>query len=323
MTFAALLADVYRRLNYTSSPATDVATRIKAFVNESQQELAADPAIAPMLRGTASLTTVASTAAYGLPPNVTRLLSVRNSAHRRRLIAQTEDWWRAVAPEPSVVTGTPEYYIRLGYRAVAQQPSTADTLYAKSTSPGDVQVLYFEVRRTGGYVQTGTVTLTGTTAVQVTALTDVEEVIDWYLASAAAGQVTLLQTSGSGTELGRIGIQQTRSRYQWIAFYPTPSAAEVYSLEHEIDASDLVQDTDEPAWLPPRFHRLLAIGARVREYEQKDDDRYDAALKEWARGVALLKAYRSNPPDETIVPGRAGTGLSDLGAFFPAGTIWD
>ena len=40
-------------------------------------------------------------------------------------------------------------------------------------------------------------------------------------------------------------------------------------------------------------------------------------------GVITPVAPANYPPDETIVPGRLKPGLSDLGAFYPAGTIWD
>lgn len=323
MTLAALLSDVYRRMNYANPPQSDVVARITGYVNETQQELASDRGLARLLRGSLTLTTTASVWQYALPPNVSTLLAVKDTAHRRRLIPQTEDWWQWVVPDPSTVTGTPQYYIPNGPRNVALQPSTADQVWVKSTSTSDTQTLNYEVIRTGGYIQGGQVTLTGTSAVQLGSLTDIISVSDWYLTGPAVGQVSLLQTSGTGTVLGTIGVGQTRQRYVWISFYPTPAAAYVYTLEHEIDASDLVQPNDEPAWLPPRFHRLLATGSRLREYEKTNSPRYAACLAEWARELGALKAYVTMLPDETIVPGRLKPGLSDLGAFFPAGTIWD
>lgn len=324
MTFANLKLDVYRRTGYADSPATAVVSRIAAFINEAQQELVQDPAFAPLLRATASLVTTTGMASYGLPPDVTRVRFVRDSAHRRRLVPQTEDWWHWVAPEPTVVTGTPGYYIPLSTQPVASQPSTADKLFVVSTNVGDTtQTVYFEIVRTGGYIETASLSLNGTTAVQLGSYTDVQSVSDWYLSATCLGEVKLLQTSSSGSELARITVGDTRSRYTWLALYPTPNGALTYTIDHEMEASDLVNDTDEPAWLPRRAHRLLAIGARKREYETKNDGRYTAALNEWVQGVNQLKAYVNNPPDETIVPGRLKPGLSDLGAFFPAGTIWD
>lgn len=325
MTFAQMKLDVFRRTGYQDTPATAVSTRIGGFINEAQQELLAEKMLAPLLRSEITFTTTASTPTYGLPPTVTRILTVRDTAHRRRLISQTNDWWRFVAPDPTTVTGTPQYYIPLGTRPVASQPSAADKVYAVSTNAGDTtQTLYYEVVRTGGYMQQGSITLNGLTAVQLDTLTDIVAINDWYLSAAAAGQVSLLQTSNVGPTLATLTIGGTHPRYQWIGLYPTPSAVYTYTLEHELDATDLVQDTDEPVWLPPRMHRLLAVGARKREYEQKADvPRQMAAQAEWDKGVLALKSYVNNPPDQTVVPGRLHPGLSDLGAFFPAGTVWD
>lgn len=324
MTLSAILADVYRRTGYQASPASAVVTRITAFVNEAQQELAQQFPSLLRDQGTTTFTSVTSQPRYGLPPNVTRLKNVIDTAHRRRLIRQSEDWWNWVAPTPTTITGTPGYYIPLGAQAVALQPSVADQIWAVSTAAGDTtQTLYFEIVRTGGYIETANLSLNGTTAVQLGSYTDVQSLTDVYLSATCAGQVKVLQTSSAGTELARITIGATRARYTWIALYPTPSAALTYTLDHELEVTDLVNATDEPAWLPPRFHSLLAIGGRKREYEQKSDTRYAVAQKEWDSEVLKLKAYRNNPPDQTIVPGRLKPGLSDLGSFYPAGTIWD
>ena len=326
MTFTAILADAYRRLNYPASPAADVVTRIKAYVNESLQELASEPGLSSLLRGGITMASVASQATYGLPPVVSRVMTLREMTTKRKLWPQSLDWYRTIAPDPSTMTGTPAFYVLLGPQSVARQPLIAagSELFAKSTASGDTQVLQFEVVQAGGTVRTGTITLTGTTAVSLgSTLTDIVEVRDWYLASAAAGVVSLLETSGTGTVLGTIGIGQTRARYEGIALLPTPSSAITYTLDYEYDASDLVQDMDEPYWLPSRFHRLAATGARMKEYEKTDDDRFSGAQMQWDKGRVHLLAYVNNRPDDVLVPGRRVGGISDLGGAYPIGTIWD
>ena len=154
-------------------------------------------------------------------------------------------------------------------------------------------------------------------------ITTIEEVLDLYLATAAVGAVTLHEDSGLGTELAKVNIGQTRSRYEWVAFAPTPSDAITYTLDYERDATDLVNDSDEPAWLPSRFHRLLGVGARKKEYEGQDDGRHTTAAQEYEKERRKLLAYVNNPPDQVMVPGGSRRGVSDLGGSFPAGTIFD
>jgi hypothetical protein len=324
VTFANILADAYRRVGLQESPDSRAVTRIKAFVNETQQELAGEPGLAQLLRGSMTFATTADRAEEGLPPAVARVVTIREATNNRRLRQESLDWYRWAVPDAAQQTGTPAIYVPLGMKAVQQQPADASSLFVKSTAAGDTtQVLHYEVRVTDGTIRTGSVTLTGTTAVTLSsALTTIEEVLDLYLSAVAVGTVTLHEDSGVGTELARIGIGKTRSTYPWIAFAPTPSAAITYMLDYERDATDLVQDGDEPAWLPVRFHRLLAIGARKKEYEKGDDTRYTAAAQEYDRVLRDLLAYVNNPPDYVLIPGGQPSGYSDLGGHYPPGTIW-
>lgn len=326
MTFANILLDAYGRLGFAGTTDATVIARIKRFVNESAQDLAGEPGLASLMLGSVPFASVASQPTYGLPPVISRVFTIRETTSRRKLWPRSLDWYRTVAPDPLSPGGTAAYYVMLGPQAVAKQPSDASELFVKSSAAGDTsQVVHFEVVRSGtGQVQTGSVTLTGTTAVSLgSTITDIIEVRDLYLSAVTVGNVTLLEDSGAGTELARIAIGQQRSRYELIALYPTPSSAITYSVDYELDVTDLVQDADEPYWLPPRFHRMLGIGARMKEYEKTDDDRFDRAASQWGTWRNQLLAYVNNPPDFVLLPTREGTGISDLGAQYPAGTIWD
>lgn len=326
MTFAAILSQCYDRLNYASSPAAAIVTRIKGFVNETQQELAGDPALTSLMRGAITFASVATQQTYGVPPVIARVMSMRELTTKRKLWPKSLGWYRTVAPDPSTMSGTPAYYVILGPQAVAKQPSNASELFVKSSAAGDTtQHVLAEVVRSGsGQTQLIDVTLNGVTAVSLGAtITDIVEVRDWYLSAVAVGSVTLLEDSGVGTEMARIGIGQLRSRYELVALYPTPASAITYLVDYEVDASDLVQDTDEPFWLPSRFHRLLATGARAKEYEKTKDDRLTAALSMFERERHNLLAYVNNPPDGgVLLPVAEGVGISDLVGQYPAGTIW-
>jgi hypothetical protein len=328
VTFAALLTDVYRRCNYANPPSSsEVIARIKAFVNETQQELAAEQGLTSLMRANFTFASVASQQTYGLPAPLARILAMRELTTKRKLWARSLDWYRTVAPDPSTTSGTPAYYVMMGPQAVAKQPSAAAELFVKSTAVGDTtQTCYVEGLITGGYPRTASVVLTGTTAVTLSSLiTDWIEVTDVYLSAVGAGVITLHQTSGAGTELARFAIGQTQpTRYEGLALYPTPSAAITYLIDGEIDVTDLVNDTDSPDWLPVRFHRLLSTGTRVKEYEKTSNDLLDSALAQFEREKRALLAYVNNPPDGgVILPIAEGVGITDLVGQYPAGTIWD
>lgn len=324
MTFADLLSDVYRRTRYSSSPASDVVTRIKALCNETQQELAEDPRLASLLRGTTTFATTASQAAYGLPPNIGRLTKIRDTSNRWALRQESLDWYRTVWTD-TTDEGTPDRYVLLGPKPVKLQPSAATGVWAVSSSGSDTAITAsLEAIRTGGYVhQPSATTLTGTSRVQLGSQTDYEEITDFYLSAAPVGDVSLYDAASNGNVLAVIPKGQTRATYPWIAFVPTPSASITYALDYERIVTDLVNNTDEPYWLPAQFHRLIGLGARKKEYEFQADDRLVVAADEYDKTLRLLLAYVNAPPDAVLVPGGRRFGRSDLGSQYPAGTIWD
>jgi len=328
MTFNNLLLDVYRRTGYSAStsPAPDVITRIKGFVNEAQQELAGKPGLAGLLRGTTSLASVASTSSYALPPAVADVRKIYETTNDRALARKSLDWFRRNVPDPSAFSGTPYAYAMLGPQKVSAQPVATGVWIVSSSASDTAITASVEAVRTGGYPHTpGAATLNGTTRVQVGTQTDYVEVTDFYLSAAAVGDVTLYDAAASGNVLAVIPKGQTTSRYEWIALVPTPSAVVTYTIDYEKDISDLVNNTDEPSWLPVRFHRLLAIGARMREYEGKDDARYKTAQTEWIVGFKdLLSDVGGGSADGVLMPQSSGkSGRSDLGPNFPSSTIWD
>lgn len=325
MTLAAMLAELYRRGRYASTPATDVTTRLTGFLNEVQQEIAGDVRLASLRRGETTFATTASQAEYGLSPQIGRITTIRDTTNRWPLRYRSLEWYRAAYPNQATQNGTPDSYVELGLKPVKLQPAAATGVWAASTSAGDTtQTVSLEAIRTGGYVHLPSVTtLTGTSRVQLGAQTDYIEIIDWYLSATPAGDVTLFDAAASGNVLGVIPKGQTRVTYPWIAFAPTPSASLTYSLDYERLITDLAVSTDEPAWIPPMFHRILPIGARWKEYEYQSDDRVTQAIQQYGLVLSQLVAYTNNPPGAILVPGGYRSGRSDLGPNYPAGTVWD
>ncbi len=217
-------------------------------------------------------------------------------------------------------TGTPDSWVPLGFIAVSKQPSDASRVFVKSTSASDVQTAFIEGIRTGGYPYTTSVTVAGVTGVDVnTAFTDWIEITKFYLSSPAVGTVTLLEDSGSGTELARIPIGGTFSRYQGLALHPTPAAAITYYVDSERPLPRMVNGSDEPPF-PERFHRILIDGVLRREYEKKDKAEYARAEQRFERGVAQLRYFLTCPPDFLPSRGR-DMERSRLGSYYPADTI--
>jgi hypothetical protein len=320
VTLSALLGDLYRRLGYQSSPAAEVTTRLTAFLNETQREILSKPGRERLIEARVTLASVAAQPEYGLPASLARIFTVRDIANEITLQPMSPARYRAVTPDPSSFTGTPDYYVPLGLGAWARRPSDASELFAKSSDATDTtQTLHFEVALANGNVRTSSVALNGITAVSLSAaLTTIVQINDLYLTAVTAGNVTIHEDSGSGAELARINLGQLRSWVQRIALVPTPADVRTYTIDGEREVTDLVQANDEPA-LPPRFHRMLGMGARMKEYEVKGDlERRAVAESEFDAAERDLNLELSPFPDAVIVPGGRTMGRSRLGPHFPA-----
>src|SRR3990167_2362033 len=324
MTNGTILADLYRRLNYATSPASDVTTRLQALLNESLQDLYSEPGLGEALslhRPPLTFASVADTATYALPPGISRVAAIREGTNDRRLEMRSHQWYRSAEPDPTANSGTPSVWVPLGFGAVSVQPSDASEIFVDSTSGSDTGTAYIEGIRTGGYPRTLSVTMTGVTAVSLgAAITDFIQITKFYISAAAVGTVTLHEDASGGTELARIPIGQTFSRYQLVALWPTPSAAITYTVDGERDLPDMANANDEPPF-PSRFHRLLIDYVLWKEWDKKDDERATDAERRYLRGVRQLKYFVTCPPD--YLPSRVGNGVerNRLGGVYP-GTDW-
>lgn len=320
MTLSELLAELYDDLGYQSSPPQAVVTRLKRRINTAHEAIHAEPGMTSLRYGSITLDSVASRARYGLS-NVASVRTITDATNDRRLGTQSLGWYRTTNPDPPNNEGTPEVVIPFGLVAVAQVPASTGTgLWAVSSSASDtVPTVTIDAVRVGGYPHSPTaVALTGTSRVQIGTLTDYVDVTQFQLSAACVGDITLYDASASGTVLAVIPRGQTTSRYWGFLLSPTPTDAVTYVFDVVYELLPLVNDTDEPR-LPRLFHRLPGIGARMREYEGKDDDRYQKAAMEYTRELQKLK-YAQHPEDAVMVPGGgvAGEG-SNLGPMYPSG----
>lgn len=318
MTRAQLLTALSRRLNKAETLDTATSNRLKEFLNETHREILSHPGLQRLRDDTLTFASVANQALYALPW-VAKIGRVFETTNDRTLQPMTMAQYRDADPDPASTTGVSDAFVWLGYQPVAKHPSDASSLFVKSTSASDTAVVaYVEGETTGGYPTAKNVTLTGTTAVNVSsAVSDWVRVTKFYISTAAVGVVTLHEDSGAGTELARLAIGQTEQRYFAFYLYPTPSDAITYSADVTMAITDLAQDTDSPR-IPTDFHDLIVAGALVREYEKIDDGRLRVSQERYQSRLRDLLYWMHETASGSMPAQR--NGRSRLGAWFPAGT---
>src|SRR3990167_3182621 len=135
MTRSDLLGELYRRLGYATSPASEVSRRLGGLIEEALQDLYSEPGLGGHLsRHQPSLTfaSVADQAVYSLPPGVPRVDAIRETTNDRKLEMRSHDWYRRQEPDPAANTGTPSPWVPLGFSAVNVQPSDASEIFVDS-----------------------------------------------------------------------------------------------------------------------------------------------------------------------------------------------
>lgn len=317
MTLGTLEAELYRRLGYASTPATEITTRLRAFLNLTHRQLLSIPGLDRLRDDTITFASASDQATYGLPPAAQRIQGITDRTNDRQLQLRSLDWIRSVDPGLDQ-EGTPEVYAITGLQAVAKQPSDASEIFVDSTAAGDTNTAYLEGIRTGGHRTSLSVSMTGVTAVTFSAaITDIIEITKFYLSAAAVGTVTLHEDASGGTELARLAIGQTFSRYLGVQLWPTPSGAVTYYVDYTRTIPDMSIANDEPL-IPEDFHWLLVEGALVKEWTKKDDaERREAARLEWNIGLSALKYHVTCPAD--FLPSRTDRPEKNrFGSQYPA-----
>jgi hypothetical protein len=313
-------AELYRRHGYGTTPATEITTRLRAFVNLVHRQLLTLPGLEYLRDDIITFASVNGQARYGLPQAVARVKAITDRTNDRRITLATLDQLRNADPGLDA-SGTSASYVPIGWQAVSVQPSDASQLLVDSTDAGDTGTAFIEGMRTGGYVRVASVTMTGTTAVNL-GPADLIEVTKFYISAAAVGTVTLHEDASGGTELARIPIGQTSSRYFAVQLYPTPSAAVTYYVDYQRHIEDMANANDEPL-LPEDFHDLLVLGAERLEWRKLDDSREEQATAEYTARVKQLKYWVATSQDHLPVAGRpALSRTSRLGSQYSVDAGW-
>lgn len=131
-------------------------------------------------------------------------------------------------------------------------------------------------------------------------------------------------TQTTGTPDSWVLLGYGASSLQWdIALVPTPASAITYSVDYERNVTALVTGTGNVPIIPARFHWLIGVGARMKEYEkQQDRERYASAHMEFLGGLRKLKHFVfSQTAGSLNLRGSSQAGhFSSLGSWFPAGS---
>lgn len=323
MTFAEVCADVYRRLHYKTAPPAEVQTRVKAFANETHRELVSLPGLERLRDDQIAITALANRARSGLPPQVARVKTIVDRANNHRLRQVPIADLRNSDPSQAFIGGFPLRYAVVGYSEVQVQPAAATGLWAVSTAAGDTtQVLKIQTITSGGYAYGDSVALTGTTRAQVGATatrTDHVDITKLYLTTTATGYVSLYDAASSGTELVRIAPGHLRTRSLVVEWSPIQTVDTTEYLDYTRVIAELVDDADSPI-LPLDFHWLVALGARLKEYELIDDSRATQTRTDYLTGQNKLRSWVLNDGDGIASLRATPQAWSQFGAQFPNGS---
>ena len=271
---------LYDQFGFDSTPATAVQTRFRRFLNQTQREILSKRGMGPLREALLTFASVASSPFAVLPQAAVNFRNIQDRTNQWPLTPVTLEGLRALDPGLAQ-SGNPDRYLVVNYSSpVAKDPSgaTGNELFVKSDSASDssTKVAMIEGVVDGGAYRTASVALNGTTAASLGAtITTWIRVTKFYLAPAsgttlvtAAGNVTLHQDSGAGTELARITIGRKRARYTLLHLYPTPSAAATFYADVDLHIEDMSSLADEP-YIPEDFDYVLVAGAAYKEYKRR------------------------------------------------------
>lgn len=331
MTLNDLLIDCCTRLNYAPDLTlvdAKVKARLTAFLNQTQLEILGQPSYRRLLTVKTPLVTLAGEHRYGLPPFVERIVSVVDPRNQRRLGVMSTDMYRRYQPNPAVSTGTPDAYAFDGWGAMQFLPKApTEGVYVFSSAPDDGKKITARIVQSNAIPaqelwRSITVTLNAAASgVELVPPASVPyDVTDITLDAPALGAVALYDAKPPTRFLSQIPPGSARPRYPVIYLMPTPSGAQTFEVAGERPVLPLVLPADESV-IPPRFHYILAAGARMKEYELRGDtSRYAVAKREYDLALGFLNAWVSDQPDAgdiTVPDDRRSGGPSVLGPWFP------
>lgn len=317
---------VYDRLNFNATPDSGVVRRIRRYINDSHREILGKRGFGRLRRAVLTTSSVASSPFMVLPQAATSIIIISDRLNNRNLEPISIQDIRYRDPGLNFSGSIPDSYAVINFsNCVAMDPSAAASLFVISDSASDGSGLAANIEGTvtGGYYRRASVSMNGLTAVNVDAtITTWEHITKFYISGAAAGNVTLRQTSGVGTELSRIVKGRSYPRYTLVHLSPTPTSAYTYYCDVELHVEDMNNVNDEPL-VPEDFHWLLESGALKREFMKRGNmGDYQIEQGNWRGGLADLGGMLRRRGGVSTGGQRSSTGrqFSQLGSMYPAGS---
>lgn len=330
MNLGLIEAELYDQFGFRAAPQADVTTRFRRMINETQRQIIGSKGMARLRRKVLPFSSIKDYEMTVLPQAATNVYTITDRVNQWVLDSVSMEDIRARNPGLVYTTSYPADYAIMDYAApVVRDPSDASELFFKSDAAGDdaTKKVCVEGITTGGYYRSVTVAMNGVTAVSLGAtITNWITITKFYIKNAsgvavptAAGNITLLEDSGSGTELSRIPVGRTMARYTRIHWGMVPNQVNTYYADCDIAILDMVSEADEP-YLPEEYHWLLKTGAALKECKRRKDwVGHGVEKAELKDGIDRLRVYirRMGGVASNRSPRER---FSQLGPWFPSGS---
>lgn len=325
MNLGEIEGSLYDQLGFPTTPDSSTIRKFRRYINTTQREILGKRGLSRLRRGILTFTSTANSPLAVLPQSCVHISIIADRTNRTVLDQISLQDMRFRDPGVASLSSNPDAYVVVNMASpVALDPSAAAALYVISDSAADGTGISASIEGTitGGYYRKASVAMNGLTAVAVDTSTAWEHITKFYVSSGAAGNITLRQTSGVGTELARITLGRTYARYTLLYLCPTPASAITYYCDCELHIEDMTAPKDEP-YLPEDFHWLLESGALRREYEKREKGtQWKIEEDRYRQGLADLKLWVNRTGGVSIGGQRTGVPrrFSQLGSNYPPGS---
>src|SRR5215471_5861396 len=339
LTLQDILLACKSDLGYGTVPSLsdETGTRLTRYINDGYRQIMRLPGMEKLRFQSLPLTTTSGVSRYGLLPTTEEVLAIVDQTSQRKLIRLSVNEWRRIDPGETT-SGTPWAWVDAGFQVLTTPNNSL--MYVRSQSPADTTQ-----RLTGTYIdiygfnRDFDVQLNGQTNVLVTKIPPLTwpgpppggvgpewpgiTVLTAQLSAPCAGDVALLDADQPiGTTpshfVGYILSGEISTHIWNIYLWPTPTSANNYLVDSLVVVVPLAGPTDTPR-MPFDFHNLLIDYTKMREYEQRGDERFQQSAAMYNDGLKALKNRINNPPDfRPVAGGFAGLNPgSNLGPWFP------
>lgn len=325
MNLGEIAGSLYDRIGAQTTPDSAVTRRVYRSINNVHREILGMKGMGRLRRTVLTSASVANDPLMVMPQAATLIINIGDRTNNRNLDPISMADVRYSDPNMSQMTVPAAYAIYNFSGAVALQPSAAASIFVISDSANDGSGIAVNVEGiiTGGYTRRASIAMNGLTAVNISStIANWIDIRKFYVSGQAAGNITLHQTSGVGTELARIPPGHSYARYTQVHLSPTPSTSQTYYCDVEVHVEDMVNVNDEPLILED-FHWLIECGVMKREYMKKEKVAlYKIEELNWRTGIANLRAYLATKGGVSYggQRGQSGRGFSQLGGYFIAGS---